>query len=176
MENIETIEMMLSKEENQNIEKKKQSKALSIIIIIVSILLAIIPICGLTHGKYANMGIYMTAVVLLIIGIVFLFIALNEYAYYYIPTGKKLKHDRIFMNNSDIATMKQSILENKEPDFSKLSNDVTSGHYLDIMGTGDGTYYLIQTVEYIPYDYRATTPVFTCQGNCATALHNLLHK
>jgi len=176
MEKIESIESLLNQESIQNIEKKKQSKVLPLIVIIISILMAIIPICGLSQGKYTNMGIYMVAITMLIIGIVLFVIASHGFSYYYTPTGNKLKHHKVFIGNTDIATIKPSILSNREPDFTKIEDKLSSGHYLDIMGTDDGKFYLIQLIEYIPYDYRATTPVFTCEGNCANGLHDLIRK
>lgn len=176
MENLESIQSLLNHDSFQNIEKKKQSKVMPSLLIIISILLAIIPICGISHAKYVHMGLYMIAVTLLIIGIVLFVVASHNFSYYYIPTGKKLKHHKVFVGNGDIAVIKPDILANKEPNFDKIENKASSGHYLDILGTDDGKYYLIQLIEYIPYDYRTTTPVLTCEGACANALHNLIRK
>lgn len=178
MENYRDIEMYLSDNDDKNIEIRKKSLIPSFVVMLIGILLVVIPATPLPLHHYLSMTMVVAGIILLVYGVLKFWIdsTRRKNVFVYIPDNKVMRRHSVYVDAADMQKVQQCIHKHNYAELSSVKKQMTSGHYIDVLGTADGRYFLIQMMDYIPHQFEAVSPVTVLTNKSAEVMAELIRK
>lgn len=156
------------------IEKKTKSAFKGIILLIVG---AVVLYFGATHTSSSSADIISSVLIIagLIIGIwgIATFFTKGE-RFIYKPTGKMMHKKKIYISPTYSAKLYQIVEDGNYAELKNVTCAPQSNLSIEALYTDDGTYALVQVMEFVPYNDIPMTPVKECQGEQARNLVDFL--
>ncbi len=178
MENYKDINTYLEDNGNQNIEVKSKSIACALVIIIVSALLVIVAATPVIANQVLSMSLIVLGAIAIIYGILKLWSdkTRNKQVFIYQPTNEKMKRMSVYVDSNDMLKVQNCIAKNNYAELSNVKKLMTSGHYIDILGTGSGKCYVLQMLDYVPHQFEPVSEVAVLIDENALIIDNLIKK
>lgn len=178
MENYKNIESYLLDNEDKNVEIRKKSLIPSVVLMIIALVLIIIPATPIKFGHYACLLMVILGVIVLIFAVLKFWgdSTRHKNVYVYVPDNQMMKHYSVYVDSADMAKVNSCIAKLSFGDLASVKKRMTSGHYIDVLGTPAGNYYLIQMMDYVPHQFEAVSPVAVLTGQSAEIMSKLIRE
>lgn len=178
MENYIEIDTYLGNMENQVIEVKSKSIVGALIIIILSCLLVVVASTPVITNQVASMSLIVIGIITLIYGILKLWSdrTRNKQVFVYQPTNEKMKRISIYVDSKDMLRVQNCIAKQNFAELMQVKKLMTSGHYIDILGTDSGKCYVMQMLDYVPHQFEPVSEVVVLTDENAEVIDHLVKK
>lgn len=174
---MKKITEYLENQEHTNIERRNQSAAVPLCVILVSILVIVISATPAVPSTTVSLVLVFLSIIGLIAGIVMYFNAKgkNKYIYVYRPTGNRMKHWSIYIDDNAFRLAK-SCFENQDfSRFAEIKTTSLSSHCLEIYGNDDC--YALQLLHYeINNDFCPDCELHIMEGPEAKIVSKFLQR
>lgn len=178
MENFSSIDTYLLNNEDKNVEIKKKSLIPSIVLMVIGLLVILVSAIPAVFSHYTCMFMVIVGVIIMIIAVLKFWVDSTRHknVYVYVPDNQEMRRYSIYLDSSDMAKVKDCIAKNSFGDLAKVKKQMTSGHYIDVLGAKTGNYYLIQMMDYVPHQFEAVSPVAVLTEQRAEIMGELIRK
>ncbi len=175
MEPYKLLEDDILQISNGKVLKKRQSRPISILLILAGVALMILNTnrFSLMESGTVTTILFFAGVALFIWGIVALFVK-KEY-YTHIESGKKLKKHALEFDSQEFDKMNRLYGNSLFKEMSTLKkNSQASGLILKLIGTEDGSIYFSQVLKYVPYSFVPTEQGRMHEGKTSEEIKELI--
>ncbi len=161
MESYISIDEKIKNMQEEKIIPVKSNTTIGYIYMALGVVLFVLGITGIIETIILNNTLMVIGILLLLFAIYKIIKTKKSiYSHFiYEPSGKKFKKFSIYLDLADINKLEKCIESKNYSDFKNIKKEMNSPHLLVLMGTDDGTIFLIQPFEYIPYNYHPTANV-----------------
>ena len=157
-----------------DVMKKQTSPIKAIVLLIVG--------AGVLYYGAAHLGGSVSEVLsstMIIVGLIIVVWGIAAFfskrvKYIYKPTGKVLKKYKVYVAPNYSSKLYQMVEDGKYEELKSLPRVPQSNLSIEALCGEDGSYAMLQVLEFVPYNDIPTTPVKVCQGEQAKYITDFL--
>ena len=148
------------------IVKKQKSALRGIILIVVGA--AVLYFGAIQTAEMLSSVLIIAGLIIVVWGIAAFFTKGERFIYK--PTGKIMHKKKIYISPTYSSKLYQIVEDGNYAELKNVTRAPQSNLSIEALYTDDGTYALVQVMEFVPYNDIPMTPVKECQGEQARDL------